>query len=299
MLFNKQTNYWYRKYVPIVFQNVFKKLKPNFYDYFLLKRMSKKNIDFSGHGETAAVKRYLKDLNTNKKFYVDIGASDGVNSSSTLEFAKDDEWEGLSIEYDQEKFSKLKYIYKSFNNVHLLNKKVTPDNVELIFRNSNVPKDLTFINLDVDSYDLEIIDNILKSDFKPDIVSIEINEKIPPPIYFSVVYNHNHFWEGDHFYGCSLTAANEVFSSHNYILGEFKLNNAIFVNYQKFPNITKKNIEEAYSDGYKNVENRKELFKYNHDVEELLQMSPRQSIEFIDNLFKKYKGMYELRIVDN
>ena len=95
--------------------------------------MSKKNIDFSGHGETDVVKAYLKDLNLSKKYFVDIGASDGVNSSSTLEFAKDAEWDGLSIEFDQKKFSKLKYVYKRFKNVHLLNKKVTPDNVEVIF----------------------------------------------------------------------------------------------------------------------------------------------------------------------
>ena len=299
MLFNKQINYWYRKYVPIVLQNIFKNFKPDFYDYFLLKRMSKKNIDFSGHGETAAVKTYLKDLNLSKKYFVDIGASDGVNSSSTLEFAKDTEWEGLSIEFDQKKFSKLKYVYKSFKNVNLLNKKVTPDNVELIFSDNNIPKNLTFINLDIDSYDLEIINQILNSGFRPDIISIEINEKIPPPIYFSVTYDKNHFWKGDHFYGCSITAANEVLMSHNYILGEFKLNNAIFLNYDKFPKKITKNIQEAYSEGYRDVRNRKELFKYNYDVEELLQMSPENSIEFIDNLFKKYKGMYQLRIVGN
>ena len=256
-------------------------------------------MDFSGHGETDVVKAYLKDLNLSKKYFVDIGASDGVNSSATLEFAKDAEWDGLSIEFDKKKFSKLKYVYKRFKNINLLNKKVTPDNVEVIFSDACVPKNLTFINLDIDSYDLEIINQILDSGFRPDIVSIEINEKIPPPIYFSVTYDKNHFWKGDHFYGCSIVAANEVFMSHNYILGEFKLNNAIFLNYDKFPKKVTKNIQDAYSEGYRNVKNRKELFKYNYDVEELLQMSPEKSIEFLDNLFKKYKGLYQLRIVDN
>ena len=59
-----------------------------------------------------------------------------------------------------------------------------------------MPKNLTFINLDIDSYDLEIINQILDSGFKPDIVSIEINEKIPPPIYFSVTYDQKSLLEG-------------------------------------------------------------------------------------------------------
>ena len=50
---------------------------------------------------------------------------------------------------------------------------------------------LYFLNIDIDSYDLEVLVTILENSYKPDIVSIEINEKIPPPIYFKVTYDEN------------------------------------------------------------------------------------------------------------
>ena len=48
----------------------------------------------------------------------------------------------------------------------------------------------------------------------------------------------------------------------------------------------------------KNIKNRKELFKYNHDVEILHELNNDEKIVFINNLFKKYKNMYELKIGD-
>ena len=107
----------------------------------------------------------------------------------------------------------------------------------------------------------------------------------------------NTFWQGDHFFGCSLTAAIEEFSKFDYLLAEFRLNNAIFVNLIKFPELTPKNASIAYEEGYKSIKNRKELFKYNHDVEILHELNNDEKIVFINNLFKKYKNMYELKLV--
>ena len=125
---------------------------------------------------------------------------------------------------------------------------------------------------------------------------MEINEKIPPPIYFNVKYDQEHFWQGDHFFGCSLTAAIEEFSKFDYLLAEFRLNNAIFVNLIKFPELTPKNASIAYEEGYKSIKNRKELFKYNHDVEILHELNNDEKIVFINNLFKKYKNSYLINI---
>ena len=296
LIMMKQIIYWYKKYTPLFLQNIVKKLKPVWFEYYRLSRISKKNIDFSGHGETEAVKKYL-DTNQNQiNYFVDIGASDGVSSSSTLEFAKNPDWSGLSIEFDKIKFSKMNYVYRNYKNVNLANEKVTPGNVVKLFKQYKVPKDLTFINIDIDSYDLDVIRSIFDFDYRPDIVSIEINEKIPPPIYFKVLFNEDHYWKGDHFYGCSLTAAKKEFSKFNYTLADFKLNNAIFVNSVKFPQTKNLDTLTAYNTGYRDVENRKDLFKYNKDVEVLLTLDDKKSVEFIKNLYKEYENMYELSI---
>ena len=290
--------YWYKKYTPRFIQKFLKKIEPEKISYWKLDRISKKNIDFSGHGETQAVKQYLKNDSLDFNYFVDIGASDGVSSSSTLEFAKMPNWHGLSIEYDDNKFSKLQYVYRKYKNISLANKKVTPDSIVDILLDYEVPKNFSFLNIDIDSYDLEVSKSLFQLGYRPDIVSIEINEKIPPPIYFNVKYHQEHFWHGDHFFGCSLTAAVEEFSKFDYLLAEFRLNNAIFVNLIKFPELTPKNASNAYEEGYKSIKNRKELFKYNHDVEILHELNNDEKIVFINNLFKKYKNMYELKIGD-
>ena len=290
--------YWYKKYTPRFIQKFLKKIEPKKISYWKLDRISKKNIDFSGHGETQAVKQYLKNDSLDFNYFVDIGASDGVSSSSTLEFAKMPNWHGLSIEYDDNKFSKLQYVYRKYKNISLANKKVTPESIVDILLDYEVPKNFSFLNIDIDSYDLEVSMSLFQLGYRPDIVSIEINEKIPPPIYFNVKYDQEHFWQGDHFFGCSLTAAVEEFSQFDYLLAEFRLNNAIFVNLIKFPELTPKNASIAYEEGYKSIKNRKELFKYNHDVEILHELNNDEKIVFINNLFKKYKNMYELKIGD-
>ena len=296
---NKQIIYWYKKYTPKSFQELLTKLKPIWVDYYKLDYISRKNIDFSGHGETQAVKNFLSYNTKQINYFVDIGASDGVSSSSTLEFAKNPKWSGLSIEYDTNKFLKLKYVYRKYKNILLANNKVTPQTIVKLFKEHNVPRNLTFINIDIDSYDLDIISKILNEGYQPDIVSIEINEKIPPPIYFKVLYDEKHYWRGDHFYGCSLTAAKIELSKFNYILADFRLNNAIFLNSEVFTTISDLDVVTAYNSGYRNAPNRKNLFKYNHDVEVLLDLENSEKIDFIHNLYQNYKNMYELKIGEN
>ena len=292
----KQVFYWYRKYVPQSIQKFLKSIKPKWFDYLKLDLISRKNIDFSGHGETQAVKNFLDNSSSQVNYYVDIGASDGVSSSSTLEFAKNDNWSGLSIEFDNKKFSKLKFVYRKYRNITLANTKVTPSSIVSLFEQHSVPDNLTFINIDIDSYDLDVISTILQEGYKPDIVSIEINEKIPPPIYFKVIFDENHYWKGDHFYGCSINAAKIEFSKFDYKLADFKMNNAVFVNSKVFPMTKDLDATSAYDSGYRNVPNRKSLFKYNHDVEDLLTIENTEKIKFINNLYSDYKNMYELKI---
>ena len=292
----KQVFYWYRKYVPQSIQKFLKSIKPKWFDYLKLDLISRKNIDFSGHGETQAVKNFLDNSSSQVNYYVDIGASDGVSSSSTLEFAKNDNWSGLSIEFDNKKFSKLKFVYRKYRNITLANTKVTPSSIVSLFEQHSVPDNLTFINIDIDSYDLDVISTILQEGYKPDIVSIEINEKIPPPIYFKVIFDENHYWKGDHFYGCSINAAKIEFSKFDYKLADFKMNNAVFVNSKVFPMTKDLDATSAYDSGYRNVPNRKSLFKYNHNVEDLLILENDEKIKFINNLYSDYKNMYELKI---
>ena len=74
------------------------------------------------------------------------------------------------------------------------------------------------------------------------------------------------------------------------------MNNAIFVNSKVFPMTKDLDATSAYDSGYRNVPNRKSLFKYNHNVEDLLILENDEKIKFINNLYSDYKNMYELKI---
>jgi len=293
-LTGEQIKYWYRKYIPENIRIFLSKLVPFWfqlrYFYFQTKKF---DFEVQGHGEAKKLLEICSQLNISNGYYVDVGASDGWTSSSTFPLARNPKFSGLSIELDDKKFKKMQYIYKDFQNAYLCKSKVTPLNVLDLLNEFDVPQNFDVLNLDVDSYDLFIIKEILKS-FQPKIVSMEINEKVPVPIYFTVNYDENHFWKGDDFFGCSLQAAHEELIKFDYKLYTVIYNNAIFIPSNmniNFPNFT---LSEFYERGYVNKIDRKEKFPYNNKYDILLEMNQKDSINFINNIFKEYRGKFQL-----
>ena len=290
----KQIKYWYRKYVPEIIRIIIRRLIP-FWVQVRYFDILTKNFDFDvqGHGEAKKLLQICTELNISNGYYVDIGASDGWTSSSTFPFARSKNFSGLSVEFDDKKFKKMQYIYKNFQNAHLSKTKVTPLNILDLLNEYDVPQNFDILDLDIDSYDLFVIKKLLES-YRPKIISMEINEKIPPPIYFTVTYDENHFWKGDHFFGCSLQAAFEEVSKFDYKLYTVIYNNAIFIPKEmnlEFQNLT---VAEFYKDGYINKSDRKEKFSYNSDVDVLLDMKQEEAIIFLNNLYKDYQGIFIL-----
>ena len=261
------------------------------------KHYLKSRRDDNSHaGEYSYLKTLINRLNLTNGYVVDIAASDGVSQSSTLGFFRDPEWKGLAVEMDPVKFSKLAFIYANFPSAKLARGRVTPNNVSSILHGFEVPIDFTLLNLDIDSYDLYVMDQLLKAGFRPKIISMEINEKIPPPIYFTVEYDDNHYWKEDHFYGCSLTAASETVKPFGYKLESLQYNNAIFIHVDACAGlIDDVDVETAYNAGYRNQPSRKKLFPWNSNVECLLECSPKEGIDFLSNFFASYRGQFTLR----
>ena len=285
--------------MPNKFIEILITIEPFWLKSYRYKKIAKSlNFHEEGNKEHHEIISLIKKTTYNEKFYVDLGASNGLSSSSTYLFAKDDNWSGLSVEYDSEKFSIMENLYSNFSNCFLAERKITPKNICPLLEEHKVPKDFTYLDLDIDSYDLFIMEKILQNNFRPKIISMEINEKIPPPIYFTVLYDENHFWKGDHFFGCSIVAADSVLKKYGYKLLKLQYNNAIFV-CEDFP-LKVRGLEPlvAYDEGYKFKDDRKERFKYNHDVDVLLGMNSDECISFIDNFFIEYKGLYKLSIMD-
>jgi hypothetical protein len=254
-------------------------------------------VDNSFAGEFKHLKHLMAsdNLNIDSGYVVDMAASDGVSQSCTLEFFKDVRWHGLAVEMDAAKFAKLSFIYSNFPNAKLARGRVTPQNVSSLLDAFEVPRKFTLLNLDIDSYDLHVLSSILNSGYKPTIISMEVNEKIPPPIYFTVNYNDSHYWHGDHFYGCSLVAAAQTVKPFGYVLESLQYNNAFFIDSDiAAGKIIDSDVHSAYFTGYAAKADRLALFPYNANVDCLLTMNKDDSIKFINEFFSIYAGLYTI-----
>lgn len=253
--------------------------------------------DMSFGGEYQHLRMLTQKLDIQHGFVVDIAASDGVDQSCTLGFFKDPNWSGFAIEMEPLKFSRLAFLHINFPHSKLARGRVTPVNVGPLLQGFEVPTKFDILNLDIDSYDLEVLDAMLKYGFKPKIISMEINEKIPPPIYFNVNFDPSHVWQRDHFYGCSLTAAAQMVRPHGYILESVQYNNAVFVDADLAKGkLEEPSVELAYDIGYRKRLDRAKLFPWNEHFDPLLDCPSDLAINFINTYFKKYAGKYTLHI---
>ena len=133
------------------------------------------SVDSSYAGEYEYISKIVKELKLTAGFVVDVAASDGVTQSCTLGFFKDPQWKGLAVEMDSMSFSKLAFVYSNFKNAKLARSRVVPKSICSMLRGFEVPRDFDLLNLDIDSYDLDVIDAMLSGGFRPKIISMEIN----------------------------------------------------------------------------------------------------------------------------
>ena len=239
--------------------------------------------------EENIIKKYLDYLQLKNNYCVDIAASDGISSSNTYSLFKSG-WDGIAVELDSTKFAMLAIIYRRFPNVNLIKTKIIPDNISSILKSCMCPKDFSLLNLDIDGYDFFVLDKLL-NDFRPSLICVEINENIPPPIQFTVKYDINHMWSGDHFHGQSLSKCYELCKKYNYEILELHYNN-LFIIPQELNKSEPLSPERAYDIGYRNRVDRKVKFPWNSDMEDLLTMTREDAIRFLYKKFDKYNGKF-------
>ena len=125
------------------------------------------------------------------------------------------------------------------------------------------------------------------------MICAEINEKIPPPLKFTVLYDPRYSWHSDHFYGQSIAQLYCLCEKYNYDLVELHYNNAFLI--PKELNVHRAlSPEAAYEAGYRSKTDRLKKFPYNANFEKILEMNPENAKKFVNEFFKEYSGQYEL-----
>lgn len=268
--------------------------------YILLKavelytnRLKIVRTDNSFAGEHLSLAETMANLEIANGYLVDIGAADGIRQSSTVGFLKKSSWEGTLFEYSSDSFSRLAFLYSDSQKINLAKAKVTPKNVAALFEGFDIPQNFEYLNIDIDSYDLSILRELIDSGYRPKIISMEVNEKFPPNIYFEVLYSPDHAWTGDHFFGCSLSAAHESLVTRGYKLHNLEYNNAIFVD-SHLEIVQEVDLKAVYSKGYLSKTDRLMLFPWNENIELLQNLTSEESESYLNTLFDRYKGKYRL-----
>ncbi|OKH55463.1 hypothetical protein NIES2101_03485 [Calothrix sp. HK-06] len=238
--------------------------------------------------EESVIEKYLDLVDVKNQYCVDIAASDGVTMSNTC-FLFQQGWSGLAVECDGANFAALASNYRNFPNVTLSKSFVTPENIVSILEAHGAPKNFDLLNLDIDGYDYYVLDKMLSS-FRPSLICTEINEKIPPPLKFTVKWDSGYRWENNHFYGQSICQLYLLCEKYEYSLVELHYNNAFLIPKEINPHsITP---EEAYRQGYLERLDRKQKFPWNADFESIHNLTSEQALDYINKFFAKYQGKY-------
>jgi hypothetical protein len=173
---------------------------------------------------------------------------------------------------------------------------VTPDDVAGVLREHGVPPDFEVLNLDLDSFDLPVARALLEG-FRPVVVDLEVNEKVPPPVRFAVRYSPGLAWDESHCYGCSLSAAHDVLRRAGYRLEGLEYNNAFFVRGDEAEAVGIEDLEpaDAYRRGYAERADRRALFPWNADVDDLHAAEPEEVVRELRRRFRRSRARFALQ----
>jgi hypothetical protein len=230
-------------------------------------------------------------------FAVDLAAGDGVTGSCTLPLFRDRGWRGVAIECDPTRYALLAHACAEFPMVEPVCARVAPSTVVDLLRRAGAPEGFTLLNLDIDSFDLEIAAEVIPA-FRPLVVDMEVNEKIPPPVRFAMRYDPEFRWDEGHCYGCSLAAAADILLPLGYRLEGLEYNNAFFVRAEvaEAHGVRSVSVEDAYASGYAGRADRAGLFPWNADMEELQSLEPARAVEALRARFRRARASFALQL---
>ena len=247
---------------------------------------------FSNGQEEQILEQYIADLlpADHSRTAIDIGAGDGMRWSNTYALFLNG-WRGLGIEFDSRKFVKLARAYRHFPEVYAARNRATPENILALLASYEIEKTFGVLSLDIDGNDYWVLRAIL-SQFRPQLIVTEINEKIPPPIRFVVKYNPD-FELRHHFFGYSMAMLADLCEEFGYVILELEYNNA-FLAPKELAKERALEARVAYLRGYLHRTDRKERFKLNFDMEPIYSLSEADALEFLQRFYAKFSGQFYL-----
>ena len=175
--------------------------------------------NFSQNGEDGIIEFLTNKLVKNNKYFVEIGCGNGLeNNSTNLVLNK---WSGFvcDLQKNIKQYKRLLKIIKPKKNIGCFELLITLENLKRIIDEIEI-KQISFLSLDIDSYDFYIMLEMLKNYIFPKIICVEYNPffgKEP----LTVLYKPNakgYYFHKERllYFGASLNAWKLLFKKYEY-----------------------------------------------------------------------------------
>ncbi|HUA75574.1 MAG TPA: hypothetical protein VL988_12525 [Solirubrobacteraceae bacterium] len=183
---------------------------------------------FSQNGEDGVLAELLLRIGIESRWFVEFGAQTGVEGNCVF-LAEVLRWSGLLIEAHEDAANELARKYAANRGVQTARARVLPENVEQLFAQAGVPREIDVLSIDVDGNDYWIWQAL--GSCSPRIVVIEYNAHWPPHARWVQPFDAERTWDGSDNYGASLGALRSLAEEKGYRLAHTELtgNNAFFV----------------------------------------------------------------------
>tara|TARA_R110002020_G_scaffold12491_1_gene45839 strand:+ start:133 stop:840 length:708 start_codon:yes stop_codon:yes gene_type:complete len=173
-----------------------------------MKTINLENINiYEGHSQKnqhCYVDEIFKTIGTTNKYYVDIGAYDGVTNSNVIDLKLKFGWDGLMI--DNNEANALLGLHKH---------SVTKDNICDLLGKYKVPQNFDFLSLDIDGMDYWILNSLL-THYKPRVIVVESNVRFKSLESNVLKYKEDYCWDGLNWYGASPYALKKLSNKFGY-----------------------------------------------------------------------------------
>jgi hypothetical protein len=160
--------------------------------------------DYSQYGEDAIIAYIFRHIGVTNRFFVDLGAGAyGGSTMSNTRKLKQAGWSGYGVDADNK------------GEAWIIRRFIKPDNIIEIMTAQNTPVRFDFLNLDIDSCDFWVLQQLL-TQYSPRCICTEFNGTLNPLVSVVLKYEEGYTWDETNKYGYSFAAGEKLLREHGY-----------------------------------------------------------------------------------
>jgi hypothetical protein len=173
---------------------------------------------YSQNGEDGIIAEIFRRVEIGNKNFLEIGVGNGLENNTAFLLLQG--WTGFWIDGDE---ISIRFIQRHFQKpiqdgrLRALSALVTAENIGNLFEQAEVPRDITFLSLDIDRNTYWLLDALLKQ-IQPIALVVEYNGIIPSDIDWKVEYDPTRMWNGTSYTSASLKAYEILCKKYSYSL---------------------------------------------------------------------------------